>query len=207
MSSVLSSSLLSLPSIVTPSLVAIVSAFSDTPFGVSSLSFEPPHDQAFPIYVPADGNACAAIDEDLAGKVVIAMRGACAFTTKAENVLNAGGSILVVYNNVAGTLTPDFGTEPIVGGAFTMADGQKIVQAYEADPSITIKFPSTYYNLANTLTPGLVSDFTSYGLTLDQYFKPCECLMRLLGGRLSRSQRRQDRRLMLTYILPTARHR
>jgi hypothetical protein len=109
------------------------------------------------------------------------------------------GSVLLVYNNVAGSFTADFGKADIVGAAISMEDGESVVAAYNADKTLTITFPSDYYNLPNTLTPGLVSvrnfylslssllpftdlqifvfrlqDFTSYGPTFDQYFKPCK---------------------------------
>ena len=39
---------------------------------------------------------------DFAGKVVIVRRGTCGFTVKAQNVINAGGDLIVFYSNQAG---------------------------------------------------------------------------------------------------------
>jgi hypothetical protein len=64
---------------------------------------------------------------------------------------------MLVFNNAAGTVTPNFGGVDVVGAAISQADGQKIVAAYNADKTVTVTFPSGYNNVPNTRTPGLVS--------------------------------------------------
>lgn len=136
-------------------------------------------------------------DVDLDGKVAIVVRGVCAFADKALNVFNAGGSLMLsaypppllqalldavravadcpasaVVNNAPGSLTADIGDVDIQSAILLQTDGAAIFAALAADPTLTATFPSTYFNFANNDTAGLVSDFTTYGLTNDGFLKP-----------------------------------
>lgn len=77
-----------------------------------------------------------------------------------------------VVNNAPGTLTPSIGTVDVQAAIIPQEDGAAIFAALAANPALTASFPTTYFNFPNTLTAGLVSDFTTYGLTNDAYLKP-----------------------------------
>jgi hypothetical protein len=57
--------------------------------------------EPLPVYVPsfeltdAANFGCDPFDVDLAGKVVILRRGVCGFVIKAQNVLDAGGEVML----------------------------------------------------------------------------------------------------------------
>jgi hypothetical protein len=72
-------------------MVAFVSSDPTHPIATSAQTFKPPHDVAYPIYISTDIQACSPIDVDLANIVVVAQRGTCPFSVKADNVLKAGG--------------------------------------------------------------------------------------------------------------------
>lgn len=91
-------------------------------------------------------------------------------------------------------VSADIGGVNIQQAVITDVDGQAIAAAVAADATVTISenpsflslsldfladplhlifdpgFPDQYYNSANTATGGLVSDFTSYGLTADALY-------------------------------------
>lgn len=52
------------------------------------------------------------------------------------------------------------------------ADGPAIFASIQADPKVTASFPGGYVNFENKETGGLVSDFSTFGLTNDVYLKP-----------------------------------
>jgi hypothetical protein len=69
---------------------------------------------------------------------------------------------MLIYNNATGPVTRGTARSYLVGANITSAfitleAGEKIVSAHVADPSITMTFPDSYYNIPNLLTPGLVS--------------------------------------------------
>jgi cellobiose-specific phosphotransferase system component IIC len=67
------------------------------------------------------------------------------------------GSIVLIYNNAPGSLTPSFGDVNITGALIVQEDGERILSAFAVDPTVTVSFPSSYYNVPNPLTGGLVS--------------------------------------------------
>jgi len=108
---------------------------------------------------------------DPAGKVALIERGDCSFYDKALNAINAGATGVVVHNHspgvVNGTLgVPIDGTTPVVG--ISLGDGL-FIRAQAAPTEMTWtdqqdSFPS--------LTGGLISSFSSYGLAPDLSVKP-----------------------------------
>jgi minor extracellular serine protease Vpr len=118
------------------------------------------------------GIGCAAQPAgSLTGKVALAARGTCAFGVKAANAINAGAVAVLISNNVAGVFNgtlgaPINGVTPVVGisladGNFLRSQVAPITMAWSDQQS---SFPSP--------TGGLISSFSSYGLSPDLALKP-----------------------------------
>jgi subtilisin family serine protease len=117
------------------------------------------------------GLACDQIAEDLTGKVALAARGTCSFGIKAANAIDAGAVAVLISNNVAGVFNgtlgaPLDGVKPVVG--ISLADGN-FIRAQSTPVMMTwtdqqASFPSP--------TGGLISSFSSYGLSPDLALKP-----------------------------------
>lgn len=121
------------------------------------------------------GQACNAdtLLADPAGKVALAVRGACAFSEKALKAFEAGAIGVVIHNNAAGVFNgtlgaplPGYENLPVVG--ISQADGL-FIRAQAAPIYMTWtdqldSFPSP--------TGGLISSFSSYGLSPDLAVKP-----------------------------------
>jgi subtilisin family serine protease len=120
----------------------------------------------------ADG--CTAFPAgSLTGKAVLIRRGTCSFNIKANNAQVAGAAAVVLYNNVAGALSPTVVgppaiTIPVV--ALSGGDGILVNNQIAAGPS-TLTWTSTgaYFPSA---TGGLLSSFSSWGPTADLGLKP-----------------------------------
>ena len=95
----------------------------------------------------------------------------CAFAVKAVNAVNAGAVAVVIHNNAAGVLSgtlgaPIAGMVPVVG--ISLSDGLFIrAQAAPVDLSWTDRS-----GLFASPTGGLISSFSSYGLSPDLALKP-----------------------------------
>ena len=119
-------------------------------------------------------DGCAALPAgSMAGKAVLIRRGTCTFYTKASNAMAAGAAAVVLYNNVAGALSPTVAgsppiTIPVV--AITAANGAIIDGRIAAGPT-TLTWTNEQGTFVNP-TGGLISSFSSYGLTADLQLKP-----------------------------------
>ncbi|KAG9002908.1 hypothetical protein FRB94_003484 [Tulasnella sp. JGI-2019a] len=133
-----------------------------------------PASGALPIFVPADGTGCSSFTAPAnpASYVYVVQRGACAFTTKVQNVQAAGGIYVLIYNTGPGLtaiLVPTGSYAALIG----QTDGQYLVAQFAAGKNITLTFPvSQLFNVSNPQTGGLVSSFSSYGPTYDLNLKP-----------------------------------
>lgn len=121
------------------------------------------------------GQACNAdtLEADPAGKVALAVRGACSFAEKALKAFDAGAIGVVIHNNVPGVFNgtlgaplPGYEDLPVVGiskedGEFIKAQGALVYMTWTDQ-------------LASFLSPtgGLISSFSSYGLSPDLALKP-----------------------------------
>ena len=139
--------------------------------GYITMTFSPPAPTSGTFEIVDVGLACAALTVDLTGKVALAARGTCAFGVKALNAINAGAEAVVISNNAPGVFSGTLGATidgvtPVVG--ISQADGVFIRAA--ADPTYMTwtdqmgSFPSP--------TAGLISSFSSYGLSPDLALKP-----------------------------------
>ncbi|EYR64591.1 peptidase S8 [Actinotalea ferrariae CF5-4] len=129
----------------------------------------------------AAARSCEAVPADLvAGAAVLIERGASAaypgcdptFYAKALRAQQAGAAAVVLYNNVPGMFSPSVAgavpiTIPVV--AVTNTDGAALTAA-TADGA-TLTWTDQVGSVQNP-TGGLVSSFSSYGLTADLQLKP-----------------------------------
>lgn len=126
------------------------------------------------------------------GKAALIRRGGCNFSVKAQNALDAGAVVLIIYNNAPGLINPvrrvlvgsrgdmlslpssaqSIGTVKIPLLALSDRDGADLINIVKANPAVTISLPIGYVNVPNTATGGLVSTFTTYGPSFDSYIKP-----------------------------------
>ena len=120
----------------------------------------------------ADG--CTALPAgSLSGAAVLIRRGTCSFYVKAYNAMNAGAAAVILYNNSAGRFSPTVAgvpaiTIPVV--AVSDAEGVAINNAIAAAAQ-TLNWQSTLGRFVNP-TGGLISSFSSYGLSPDLTLKP-----------------------------------
>lgn len=118
----------------------------------------------------ATNDACTALPAgSLSGKVALIRRGGCAFQIKVDNAKAAGALAVVIYNNVAGYLTPSVDTTlPVV--SVEKSAGEALDAKLAAGP-VTLTWTNGIKSFPNP-TGGLPSDFTSYGPTQVLGFKP-----------------------------------
>jgi len=147
-----------------------------TAIGYQTMTFspEPPLSGSFEIV--DIGTACTTPlpVADLTGKVALAKRGTCAFSAKALNAISIGAVGVLVYNNVPGVVSGTLGAPlpppadevPVVG--ISKADGEFII-AQTAPVTMTW---TEFMDLFPSPTGGLISSFSSYGLSPDLDLKP-----------------------------------
>jgi subtilisin family serine protease len=119
-------------------------------------------------------DACAALPAgSLTGKVALIRRGTCSFYVKAINAYNAGAVAVVLYNSTTGRLSPTVAGTPAVTipvVAITSADGA-IINGRIAGGVTTMTWTDQLDSFPFA-TGGLISSFSSYGLSPDLSFKP-----------------------------------
>jgi hypothetical protein len=99
---------------------------------------------------PTTTDACSAIINNVAGKVVLIERGTCGFALKARNASAAGAAAVVIYNNAANATAapPNMGDPAAVDGPFVTvptvslrrADGLAILAQVGAVPVTATMF-------------------------------------------------------------------
>jgi subtilisin family serine protease len=118
------------------------------------------------------GQACNtdALVADPAGKVALAVRGVCSFREKALKAIAAGATKVVIYNSTPGVFSGTVGapalSTPVVG--ISQADGVFIRN--QATP-ISMTWTNQQGSFPSP-TGGLISSFSSYGLSPDLALKP-----------------------------------
>ncbi|MGK3963225.1 S8 family serine peptidase [Sorangium sp. So ce118] len=119
-------------------------------------------------------DCCAALPAgSLAGKIALVRRGGCPFPEKAARAQAAGAAGVVIYNDRAGEMNPlvegDTAiTIPVVGIA--QADGELLNARLDAG-AVTHRWTNQAVAAQNG-TAGLVSRFSSHGLSAALSFKP-----------------------------------
>ncbi|GAB1597035.1 S8 family serine peptidase [Lysobacter claricitrinus] len=121
---------------------------------------------------PDDG--CAALPANsLAGKVALIRRGTCSFYIKASNAQAAGAIGVLLYNNAAGALNPTVAGTPSINiptVGISAADGALIDGRIAAGPT-QLTWGNFHVSQPNP-TGGLISSFSSWGLSPDLTLKP-----------------------------------
>ncbi|MGH8078779.1 MAG: S8 family serine peptidase, partial [Lysobacter sp.] len=118
-------------------------------------------------------DACAALPAgSLSGHVALIRRGTCSFYIKASNAQAAGAVGVVLYNNAAGGLNATVAGSPAITipvvGIFAV-DGALINSRLASGPvQLTWAGLGTFPNP----TGGLISSFSSYGMSPDLQLKP-----------------------------------
>jgi len=125
----------------------------------------------------ADDGCAPLLAGSLEGKAALIRRGTCTFRTKAVNAVNAGAAAVVIYNNapgrfagtVAGTDPPgDVSTTPVV--SISNTEGALLDGRISAGMT-TLTWTNQQGTFVNP-TAGLISSFSSYGLTANLDLKP-----------------------------------
>lgn len=107
------------------------------------------------------------------GQALLVSRGTCSFREKALAGEAAGYDAVILHNNAPGSLSPTVEGDPALTIPVVMAsqaDGLALQEALAAGP-VTWAWQEGTTVLENE-TAGLVSDFSSYGLTAELELKP-----------------------------------
>ncbi len=119
-------------------------------------------------------DACSALPANsLAGKAALIRRGTCSFYIKAANAQAAGAAAVVLYNNAAGFITPTVAGTPSINipvVAISMDDGALLDGRIAAGPTQLTWGP--FQASVPNPTGGLISSFSSWGLSPDLQLKP-----------------------------------
>ncbi|TAK55837.1 MAG: peptidase S8 [Gammaproteobacteria bacterium] len=119
-----------------------------------------------------DADACSALTGSLTGMAVLIRRGGCTFIVKAQNAQAAGAAAVIIYNNAAGRFSGTIAGSDVTIPTVQISDteGALIDSRLLAGP-VTLSWQSGVSSFANP-TGGLVSSFSSYGLSPDLAIKP-----------------------------------
>jgi minor extracellular serine protease Vpr len=119
-------------------------------------------------------DACTALPAgSLAGKVALIRRGTCTFNVKAINAQNAGAAAVLIYNNAPGIQSITVAGPPnvlIPVASISKEDGD-LLDSRLASGVVSITWTSDQDKFPSA-TGGLVSSFSSYGLSPDLSLKP-----------------------------------
>lgn len=125
------------------------------------------------VFVPNYGEPADFEGLDLTGKVALIARGNISFFEKVDNAAAAGAAICIVYNNTDGEFGMDLtdGTSKIPAVSIMLADAAYLAAAQEADPSVTISFPTEVAAFPSA-TAYQMSVFSSWGVAHDLSLEP-----------------------------------
>ncbi len=134
----------------------------------------PPDSGSAPLVTGPSGNTegCDPLT-GLAGKVVLLQRGTCSFYEKALSAQLGGAAGVVIYNNAPGILSPTVEgdetiTIPVV--FISQADGEALAAQAASTPTTLTWTTST--KASENPVAGLVSDFSSFGMSADLTLNP-----------------------------------
>jgi minor extracellular serine protease Vpr len=109
---------------------------------------------------------------DPAGKVALIVRGVCTFDEKYQRAFNAGAVGVVIHNNATGLFAGGgIVSQGLYAISISLADGQHIRGLLTNDETVTLSWTDMRVNAPNP-TGGLISSFSSYGLSPDLALKP-----------------------------------
>lgn len=145
------------------------------PFVTAGGSAEVPTEGGAVLSSPEDDPlACEPLTSEHTDQIVLVQRGECDFHLKAAHVQESGAAALVLYNSEPGLLNPTVEgpteiTIPVV--AISLEDGTALLAAIEAGEATELEWIEETVTAPNP-TGGLISDFSSYGMTADLQLKP-----------------------------------
>jgi subtilisin family serine protease len=122
----------------------------------------------------ATADACSPLAAgSLTGKVALIRRGTCSFNLKAFNAQVAGAAGVVLYNNVAGFVSPTVAGPPAITiPVVAVSDARgRLIDGRLANGAVTLTWTDQFTNEPNP-TGNLISSFSSYGPAADLSFKP-----------------------------------
>ena len=122
------------------------------------------------------GRGCLAAGDELEGdpegKTALMVRGECTFAEKYDAAIDAGATGVVMYNNVPGMFA---GGGIVDRGAFSIGisdvSGAHLLELLEDGQSVTLTWTDEEATIPNP-TGGMISSFSSYGLSPDLSLKP-----------------------------------
>jgi subtilisin family serine protease len=110
--------------------------------------------------------------DDPAGKVALIVRGDCTFNEKYQRAVEAGAVGVVIHNNVSGLFAGGGVTDRgVFGIGISDAHGMHIRDLLDDGETVTLTWTEERLDAANP-TGGLISSFSSYGLSPDLEVKP-----------------------------------
>ncbi len=134
----------------------------------------PPDSGSSPLAVPPSGNTqgCDPLT-GLAGKVVLIQRGTCSFYQKALDAHLGGAAGVVIYNNAPGILSPTVeGAQAITIPVVLVAQSDGASLAAQVNSTATTLSWTAATKASPNPTAGLVSDFSSFGMSADLTLNP-----------------------------------
>lgn len=122
-------------------------------------------------------DACTPLANDIGGQIAFIARGACAFTVKIENAVNAGASAVLMYSDdrpktvMGGTATAL--TLSIPGVMIDNAAGIELLQEIDSGATVNVTLSANEF-IEETLTGNIMADFSSRGpyAPVDDWIKP-----------------------------------
>lgn len=152
----------------------------DTPvgYGVASSAPEPPTSGTYPMArtgtITSSADACNPLPAgSLTGKIALIRRGGCTFHVKSLNAMNAGAIGVVLYNNGPGRFSATVaGTPAITIPVVTISASEgALIDERLAVGDVFLTWTDQSGSFPNP-TGGLISSFSSYGLSPDLNVKP-----------------------------------
>ncbi|MFB1082227.1 S8 family serine peptidase [Jeotgalibacillus sp. JSM ZJ347] len=109
---------------------------------------------------------------DVAGKYALIQRGEIDFVSKVLNAQYAGAAGAIIYNNTDGFVNMATDPEIMIPQLFMVkSEGDRLAEALADGSVVELSFNGDELTQPNP-TAGMMSDFTSWGLTPDLEFKP-----------------------------------
>lgn len=118
-------------------------------------------------------DACSGLAAgSLAGMAALVRRGTCSFIIKAQNAQAAGAAAVIIYNNTAGRFAGTIAGSGVAIPTVQISDTEgALIDSRLMAGQVTLSWQSGLSLFPNP-TGGLVSDFSSYGLSPDLAIKP-----------------------------------
>jgi minor extracellular serine protease Vpr len=144
------------------------------PYLTLATTVEPPTSGDSPDVVFA-GRGCTSLGDTVGGvtdRVALLVRGDCTFDEKYAAAVAAGAAGVLIHNNVTGLFAGGGVVDRgVYGVGISQADGMHLRSLLDAGETVTLTWTDVRINAPNP-TGGLISSFSSYGLSPDLDLKP-----------------------------------